>query len=144
MKTTPKMKTTSKMKMMMKMNIKIRDKIYIYMWLASIPCGLPCPPLIFALQWLLHYTLGPSQNKLQEAVLTFLIPIESCVLSCHHFQKSFKIISTSFLSGSISMPGVPNMGGGWGGLYPMKWLSPPHQSLSPPIQKNLSPPPMDS
>ena len=38
------------------------------------------------------------------------------------------------------MPGVPNMGGDGGGLYPMKWLPPPPSKPVPPIQKNLSPP----
>ena len=32
-------------------------------------------------------------------------------------------------------------GGGWGGTIPHEGAVPPHQSLSPPIQKNLSPPP---
>ena len=32
-------------------------------------------------------------------------------------------------------------GGGWGGTPPHEVEVPPHQGLSPPIQKNLSPPP---
>ena len=36
--------------------------------------------------------------------------------------------------------GLPNMGG-MGGTIPHEEAVPPHQSLSPPIQKNLSPPP---
>ena len=32
-------------------------------------------------------------------------------------------------------------GGGWGGPPPLQGVVPPHQELSPPIQKILSPPP---